>query len=178
MFITSTLFYLAWSFPSSNSLSSQTQSSSIHHKASLIYPEGKTKKSSIIQAKPKLFNPIHKPKQNEPSLSKNERLTLHLHTHHHHHIHNSNSAAVLKSLNTTATKPFVEEKTSRSNKEEYSEKETNSNALAPNIDDEVLNLSTNNKTNINQSNVVIKKSTRRKSSPIKRPIQSRAKSSR
>jgi hypothetical protein len=90
---------------------------------------------------------------------------LHLHTHHHHHIHNSNSSSLLKSLNPTTISLSPEKSSLPLNVNNVIKKEHEK--MSPSIENQVLNLSTN-----------IKKPTRRKSSPVKRRINSGTKSNR
>ncbi|CAF0979948.1 unnamed protein product [Adineta steineri] len=143
--------YPAWSYQSSTSL---------------IQPL--SNKTSLIHSKDK------------------EALTLHLHTHHHHHIHNSTSS--LNSSNRRKTKAVLSSPLPQKIKEQFPETTTivpvSVNNVVQREDEEIpltteyqiLNLSINNKTNLNQQNETIKKTTRRKSSPVKRRISSGAKS--
>ncbi|CAM4799688.1 unnamed protein product [Rotaria magnacalcarata] len=111
--------------------------------------------------------------------TKEEALTFHLHTHHHHHhIHNSSSSPAIIPLSS-------EKSSSAINKDQDLETETilksrNVNLIksqskhrSSTVENDVLNLSINNKL---QSNEIIKKTTRRKSSPTKRRVNSGVKS--
>lgn len=144
------------------------------------------KKSASFNSKPKPIVSTRKPTQDLSSASKNEALTFHLHTHHHHHIHNSKSSSLAKPSNRakTTTIPLSPDKPSCSllnPKEQFVESKIilplSVNNVAqkeyPSItEDDVLNLSisNNNKSNVNQENGTAKKTTRRKSSPVKRRI--------
>ncbi|CAF0872904.1 unnamed protein product [Rotaria sordida] len=147
---------IAWPFQSSISLHNQIQPLSINQKTSKIYSENKTKKLSILNSKQK---------QENLSLSKNDRLTFHLHTHHHHHIHNNNNT---NSLSLQKSSSLI------NNNNNLIEKESKHTSTI--IENNVLNLSISNKTNLNQLNGTIKTTTQRKSSPIKRRINSETKS--
>jgi hypothetical protein len=166
--------YSDWPFQSS-SVKSKT---SVKRHRTLTHPETKTKKLTTFNS----INSIHKQKK--------EALTFHLHTHHHHHIHDSNSSSLLKSLNPTKTTkiPLSPEKSSISiNKNQFIETKTilplsinnivkkEHQQISPTIENQILNLSTNNQINLNGT---IKKTTRRKSSPVKRRIDSGRKSNR
>ncbi|CAF3805275.1 unnamed protein product [Adineta steineri] len=162
--------YPAWSYQSSTSLIQP-----LSNKTSLIHSKGKIKKAITFNTKQKAIVPIDKEK---------EALTLHLHTHHHHHIHNSTSS--LNSSNRRKTKAVLS--SPQKTKDQFPETTTfvpvSVNNVVQREDEEIsltteyqiLNLSINNKTNLNQQNETIKKTTRRKSSPVKRRISSGAKS--
>ncbi|CAF0959347.1 unnamed protein product [Adineta steineri] len=162
--------YPAWSYQSSTSLIQP-----LSNKTSLIHSKGKIKKAITFNTKQKAIVPIDKDK---------EALTLHLHTHHHHHIHNSTSS--LNSSNRRKTKAVLS--SPQKTKDQFLETTTiipvSVNNVVQREDEEIpltteyqiLNLSINNKTNLNQQNETIKKTTRRKSSPVKRRISSGAKS--
>jgi len=174
---------LAWSYQSSTN-----PKTSITHHRTLTHPESQTK-TATSKSKQRAISPIHKQKRQVLSPSKKEALTFHLHTHHHHHIHNSNSS----SLNPTKTtkKSLLPQKSSiLVNKKQLVETKSilplslNSiekkehEQISSTTHDQILNLSINNKTNLNQQNGTIKKTTRRKSSPVKRHISSGTKSNR
>jgi hypothetical protein len=97
-------------------------------------------------------------------VSKKEALTFHLHTHHHHHIHNSKSSSLLKAISEKSSSPFVKTKTILP-LGIHNALTQDDQPMSPTIENEVLNLS-------------IKKTTRRKSSPVKRCIITRTKSNR
>ncbi|CAF1061985.1 unnamed protein product [Adineta steineri] len=164
--------YPAWSYQSSTSLIQP-----LSNKTSLIHSKGKIKKAITFNTKQKAIVPVDKEK---------EALTLHLHTHHHHHIHNSTSS--LNSSNRRKTKAVLSSPPPQKIKEQFPETTTivpvSVNNVVQREDEEIslttkyqiLSLSINNKTNLNQQNETIKKTTRRKSSPVKRQISSGAKS--
>ncbi|CAF2658388.1 unnamed protein product [Rotaria sp. Silwood2] len=154
--------YSTWPYHSSTSLHHQIQSSSslINQKTSVIHSENRLKQLSIFDSKEK---------QEELLLSKNDRLTFHLHTHHHHHIHNNTNSSSQKSSSLINKKQYQEIETilnSNNNNNNLIEKE--SQHISSTIENNILNLSINKET--------IKKTTRRKSSPIKRHINSGTKS--
>jgi hypothetical protein len=173
--------HLAWSYQSSTN-----PKTSITHHRTLTHPESQTTKSN---SKQRAIFPIHKQKQRVLSPSKKEALTFHLHTHHHHHIHNSNSSSLnptkttKKSLSPqkssilvnkkqlVETKPILPLSLNSVEKKEHEQ-------ISSTTHDQILNLSINNKTNLNEQNGTIKKTTRRKSSPVKRHISSGTKSNR
>ncbi|CAF3403956.1 unnamed protein product [Rotaria sp. Silwood1] len=159
--------YSTWPFQSSTSLHNQIQPSSslsINHKTSVIKSENKIKKLSILNSKQK---------QEELSLSKTDRLTFHLHTHHHHHIHNNTNSS---SSSSQKAKQYQETDTIVKLNDNNNLIENECKNRSSTIENSILNLSINNKTNLDQLNETIKKTTRRKSSPIKRTINSGTKS--
>jgi hypothetical protein len=127
----------------------------VNQKTSETHPAIKTKKSLILNSKKQSIVPIHKQEK--------DALTLHVHTHHHHHIHNSNSSSLLKPLNPTTVPLSTQDSSSLVDKEQLVETKT------------ILPLSV---TTEHQLNGTIKKTTRRKSSPVKRHINGGIKSDR
>jgi hypothetical protein len=116
----------------------------IKHQPTFTHPEIKPKKS------PKL----------DSIVSKKDALTFHLHTHHHHHhIHKSKSSSLIKTIQPLGV---------------HNALTPDDQPMSPSIENEVLNLSINNKVNTN--GIITKKTTRRKSSPVKRCIITRTKS--
>ncbi|CAF3007434.1 unnamed protein product [Rotaria socialis] len=154
--------YSTWPFQSSLSA---------HQKTSLVNLESKPKKLAILNSKEKSTASNH-------MQTKEEALTFHLHTHHHHHIHNSSSSSAIIPLSSEKSSSVI-------NKDQDLETETilkskNDNLIksqskprSSTIENDVLNLSINNKL---QSNEIIIKTTRRKSSPTKRRVNSGVKS--
>ena len=112
-------------------------------------------------------------KQNQEELSsrsslKNKALTLHLHTHH--HIHNSsNSLSLSSSLNSKTVPLSIANDQLNQVDRIINVNEKDSEHESSTIENKILNLSTDNKTNLNQT-------IQRKSSPNKKRINSGTKS--
>ena len=175
------LFSLGWPYPPS---------------APLIQPPShkpSPKKASSFNSYPQAIVSIHQPQKSGSATSKNDALTFHLHTHHHHHIHNSNSSPSLKTSSSpakTTAIPLASEKPSRSLtplKEQPVAAKTvlplsvnnvvrqEQQAIPPATGNRVLDLAASGKTNGNQENGTIRRTTRRKSSPVKRSVTSATK---